>query len=267
MGAYDSVAVDVITTVFMLMFGLNFAFYFHVLTSGLRKAARNEEIIAYLCIVGAAILIVTLNILPVVEGGFFRSLRYASFQVASIVSTTGYFTANFDAWPQLSRAILVGLMLMGSCAGSTAGGVKTIRVLLLCKNVRRQVRNTFMPRRVSLVKLDGKTVEEATLSQVGLFFFAYVGLLLVAMIFVSADGFSLTTNFTAVLSMLSNVGPCLGDEVGVLGNYGVYGAPSKLVLSFCMLAGRLEIFPMLVLLSPRAWGLCRAGRPRGKARA
>ena len=266
-GAYDSVAVDVITTVFMLMFGLNFAFYFHVLTSGLRKAARNEEIIAYLCIVGAAILIVTLNILPVVEGGFFRSLRYASFQVASIVSTTGYFTADFNAWPQLSRAILVGLMLMGSCAGSTAGGVKTIRVLLLCKNVRRQVKNTFMPRRVSLVKLDGKTVEEATLSQVGLFFFAYVGLLLVAMIFVSADGFSLTTNFTAVLSAISNVGPCLGDEVGVLGNYGVYGAPSKLVLSFCMLAGRLEIFPMLVLLSPSAWGLHRAGKARVKARA
>ena len=266
-GSYDSAAVDVITTVFMLMFGLNFAFYFHVLTSGIRKAARNEELIAYLCIVGAAILAVTLNILPMVEGGFFRSLRYASFQVASIVSTTGYFTADFNAWPQLSRAILVGLMLMGSCAGSTAGGVKTIRVLLLCKNVRRQVRNTFMPRRVSLVKLDGKTVEEGTLSQVGLFFFAYIGLLLVATVFVSADGFSLTTNFTAVLSMLSNVGPCLGDEVGVLGNYGVYGAPSKLVLSFCMLAGRLEIFPMLVLLSPRAWGLCRAGRPRGKARA
>lgn len=252
-GAYNSAPIDAITTIFMLLFGLNFAFYFHILTSGVRKALHNEEVIVYLSIVAVAILVVTWSILPLYGNSVLQSLRYASFQVASVVSTTGYSTTDFNAWPQLSRAVLMALMFMGSCAGSTAGGVKTIRVLLLVKNVRREVEHTFMPRRVSIVKLDGKAVEETTLGQIGLFFFAFILLLVLGTVFVSVDGFSMTTNFTAVLSMLSNVGPCFGAEVGVTGNYSVFSAASKLFLSFCMLAGRLEIFPMLILLHPRAW--------------
>ena len=268
-GAYASPAIDAITTVFMLMFGLNFAFYFHALSFGVRKAIRNEEVVCYLGVVAVAVCIVTLNILPIYGGSLFKSLRYASFQVASVVSTTGYSTTDFNAWPQMSRAVLMALMFIGSCAGSTAGGIKVIRIMLLCKSVRREVEHTFMPRRVSVVKLDGKAVEENILGQIGLFFFAFMLLLIMGSVFVSIDGFSMTTNFTAVLSMLSNVGPCFGSEVGVVGNYSVFGTPSKVFLSFCMLAGRLEIFPMLILLHPRAWSTqARTGlrRPKGKMR-
>lgn len=251
-GAFTSPAVDMVITVFMILFGINFAVYFHVLINGFRHALRDEELLTYLGIVAAAILIITLNILPVYEGRIMTSLRYASFQVGSIVSTTGFSTADYALWPPLSQAIIVLLMFVGSCAGSTAGGLKVVRVILLYKNGKREVERTFMPRRMAVVKMNGKSVAEETLSQVCIFFFVYMFLLVVGTVLVSVDGVSFGTAFSAALTTLSNVGPGL-EGIGPTQNFSDFSSPIKVLLSVYMLFGRLEIFPMLVLFSPRVW--------------
>ena len=192
-----------------------------------------------------------------VDGGekgtsFFTALRYSFFQVSSIMTTTGYATADFDIWPQLSRVLLVTLMFIGASAGSTGGGMKVIRLQLLVKSMVRDIRRTVHPKSVNTVKLDGHTVDESILSGVQGFFFAYILILLGAMLIVSLDGFSFETNFTAVVATLSNIGPGLG-KVGPTGNFAEFSNLSKLVLSMCMLIGRLEIFPILMLFAPSAW--------------
>ena len=251
-GAFHSVDIDVIITFFMVLFGINFAVIFRALTGGLRDALKSEELRWYLGIVGAAMLVMTLIILPR-YGDFFTALRYGSFQVATISSTTGYATADFNLWPAAAKLLIVMLMFIGSCAGSTAGGMKVVRVAVLCKLGRRQIRHTFQPRKVQVVRFEGKGVEEHLLEQIATFFFVYVVLVLVGAFALSLEGrYDLETNLTAALSCISNVGPGLG-AVGPIENFAGYGPFAKLVMSLLMLCGRLELFPILVLFSPTVW--------------
>ena len=251
-GAFDSAVIDAIITFFMVLFGINFALFYRVLVGGWRDALRSEELHWYLALFAGSTLFVSLMILPQ-YGTFLNALRYGSFQVATIMSTTGYATADFNLWPQAVKALIVVLMFIGSCAGSTAGGIKVVRVGILCKLGCREVRRTFQPRKVQVVRFEGKGVEENRLTQVSVFFFVYVLLVLAGMFLVSLEGlYDLETNFTAVLTCISNVGPGLG-HVGPVENFSGYGPFAKVVLSLLMLAGRLELFPILVLFHPSAW--------------
>lgn len=251
-GAFDSAVIDAIITFFMVLFGINFALFYRVLVGGWRDALRSEELHWYLALFAGSTLFVSLMILPQ-YGTFLNALRYGSFQVATIMSTTGYATADFNLWPQAVKALIVVLMFIGSCAGSTAGGIKVVRVGILCKLGCREVRRTFQPRKVQVVCFEGKGVEENRLTQVSAFFFVYVLLVLAGMFLVSLEGlYDLETNFTAVLTCISNVGPGLG-HVGPVENFSGYGPFAKVVLSLLMLAGRLELFPILVLFHPSAW--------------
>jgi len=251
-GHFDSPLIEGVITFFMLLFGVNFALFYRVLIGDWRGALKNEELRWYGCIVGVFMLSITLIILPQ-YGNFFTALRYSSFQTATIISTTGYATQNFDLWPQAAKMLMVILMFIGSCAGSTAGGLKVIRVGLLVKTAKREIRRTFQPRKMQVVRFEGKGVEESMLAGTGVFFFAYILLLLAGMLVVSFDNlYGLTENFTAALACLSNVGPGLG-AVGPAGNFAAFSPLSKYVLSFLMLAGRLEIFPMLILFHPAIW--------------
>ena len=251
-GAFDSAVIDAIITFFMVLFGINFALFYRVLVGGWRDALRSEELRWYLALFAGSTLFVSLMILPQ-YGTFLNALRYGSFQVATIMSTTGYATADFNLWPQAVKALIVVLMFIGSCAGSTAGGIKVVRVGILCKLGCREVRRTFQPRKVQVVRFEGKGLEENRLTQVSVFFFVYVLLVLVGMFLVSLEGlYDLETNFTAVLTCISNVGPGLG-HVGPVENFSGYGPFAKVVLSLLMLAGRLELFPILVLFHPSAW--------------
>ena len=251
-GAFDSATIDAIITFFMVLFGINFALFYRVLVGGWRDALRSEELHWYLALFAGSTLFVSLMILPQ-YGTFLNALRYGSFQVATIMSTTGYATTDFNLWPQAVKALIVVLMFVGSCAGSTAGGIKVVRIGILCKLGRREVRHTFQPRKVQVVRFEGKGVEENRLTQVSAFFFVYVLLVLAGMFLVSLEGlYDLETNFTAVLTCISNVGPGLG-HVGPVENFSGYGPFAKVVLSMLMLAGRLELFPILVLFHPSVW--------------
>ena len=185
-------------------------------------------------------------------GDFLTSLRYAMFQVPTIMSTTGYATADFNLWPSFSKMLLLALMLFGACAGSTAGGLKMTRLVMLFKMVRRELRRTFQPRKVEVIKLDGKTVPEETLSQVSILFVCHICLIIFGSLIVTLEGVTITTAFTTSLTCLSNVGPGL-EVVGPMGSFAGYSAATKVFLSLLMLAGRLELYPILILFSPAAW--------------
>ena len=249
---YDSAAVDIVIGVFMALFGVNFALYFFLLRRNWRAALANSELRMYLILLLGSTVVIALDIMPQYGERFFTALRYSFFQVSSIMTTTGYATADFDAWPQMSRVLLVALMFVGACAGSTGGGIKVIRVQLLVKTMLRDIRRTVHPKSVNTIKLDGHAVNEDVLSGVNVFFFAYFFILIAATIVVSFDGFSFETNVTSVVATLSNIGPGLG-MVGPTGSYAAFSNLSKLVLSLCMLIGRLEIFPILMLFAPSAW--------------
>ena len=251
-GSFNSPLIDGIITFFMVLFGVNFALFYRVLIGGWRDALRSEELRWYLCLYVGSVLFISLMLLPQ-YGGFFTALRYGSFQVASIMSTTGYATADFNLWPQAVKALILILMFIGSCAGSTAGGIKVVRIALLCKLGRREIRHTFQPRKVQVVRFEGKGVEEKQLTQVAVFFFVYILLILAGMFLISLEGrFDMETNFTAALTCVSNVGPGMA-HVGPMENFAAYGPFAKLVLSLLMLAGRLELFPILVLFHPSIW--------------
>ena len=250
-GHFQSPAVDAVTATFMLLFGVNFTMYYLLLNKQWRMVLKNEELRLYLGIVAGSVVLIAINILPSV-GNWWEALRQSYFQVSSIITTTGYSTANFDLWPQLSRTILVVLMLLGACAGSTGGGIKMIRLALLFKAMARQVKQAIRPRSVATIKIDGRPVDEVTISRVLVFFFGYLLIILVAMLIVSVDNFSFETNLTAVLSAVSNIGPGLG-AVGPTGNFAGFSILSKWVLSICMLVGRLEIYPILMLFAPSIW--------------
>ncbi len=251
-GAYNSVAVEMITAVFMMLFGVNFSIYYCCLKKDFRSVAKNEELRLYLTIIVVVTILIAINILSLFDFSVFQSLRYSFFQVVSIMTTTGYSSIDFNLWPTFSKALLVTLMVIGASAGSTGGGVKVVRILVLCKAAMHEIGKIIYPRRVRTVKNDGYTVDEAGLRSIGLFFFCYMMIAFVAFLLISLDGFDLITSGTAVFSALGNIGPGF-EVIGPMGNWSAFSPFSKLVFSFCMLAGRLEVFPMLLLLSPIAW--------------
>ena len=250
-GAYGSAAIDIIITIFMLLFSINFTAYFLILTKKWREALASDELRFFLAVVAGATAVLTISNLGVYSG-VWESLRYTVFQVASIISTTGFGTADFALWPQFSQMIIVLLMFCGACAGSTGGGMKCSRVLLLLRAVRREVHRITHPRCVEVVKLDGKLVSEATLHSLLVFLGAYVMTIFSAALLISLDGQSFAVSFSAALTCVSNVGPGL-EAIGPSGNFAAFSSLSKGVMSLCMIVGRLEIFPILVLLSPSSW--------------
>ena len=250
--AFNNPAVEWIITIFMLLFGVNFVLYFQLIRGNVKAFFKSEELKWYLIAVFASIIIIAVNIIPFNHGDVTKSIRDSAFQVSSIVTTTGYATVNFNLWPTLSKVILIMLMFMGAMAGSTGGGIKTIRIVIIFKAIRREIDKIIHPRRVKSVKIDGNVVEEETISGVFLFIFAYIIISLIAIFIVSFDNFDVTTTVTSVIATLSNIGPGL-EMVGPAGNFSAFSDLSKLVLSFCMLAGRLEIYPMLILFSPSLW--------------
>ena len=240
-----------VTTVFMALFGINFSCYYLLLLRQWKSVFRDEELRLYIGIILASVLLITLNIrdmYPTLE----ETVRHASFTVSTIITTTGFATTDFDLWPAFSRAIIMVLMLVGACAGSTGGGFKVARLMLLCKSLRRNIRKILSPRKVQVVRNNGEKVDEQILDNANAYLAAYVIIIFVSFLIISLDNFSVTTNFTAVLACFNNIGPGL-EQVGPTCNFSGFSALSKLVLCFDMLAGRLEIFPMLVLLSRSTW--------------
>ena len=250
MGSYSPYLQNV-TTVFMLIFGVNFSCYYLLLTRQLRSVFRDEELRLYLGIVAVSIAAVAVNIRGL-YGSLEETIRHAAFQVATIITTTGYATTNFDLWPNFSKTVLLCLMVIGACAGSTAGGFKCGRLVLLMKGLRRNIRKIIYPERMEVVHYNGRTVDEKTLGNVNTYLGTYAVILMVSLLIVSLDGHSIVTNLSAVLTCFNNVGPGL-DMVGPAGSFAEYSTLSKLVLTADMLAGRLEIFPMLVLFSRSTW--------------
>ncbi|MGN0794433.1 MAG: TrkH family potassium uptake protein [Aristaeellaceae bacterium] len=256
-GHFDSALIDGIITGFMVAFGINFVVYFKLITGAWKDAWHNEELKWYLAIyvsVTACVTVVLMAQQPEVYGSIGTALRYASFQVASVISTTGFATTDFNLWPITAKMLILLIMFIGSCAGSTAGGMKVCRIGMLCKQGSREAQRTFHPRKVQVIRFDGKAVDETVLRQVAVFAFMYILLVVCGGFLLSLEGrFDLETNFTAALTCVSNVGPGLGPVIGPAGNFAGYGPFAKLLLSFLMLAGRLEIFPMLALFHPAMW--------------
>ena len=250
-GHFDSVYIDTVITIFMLMFGVGFQTYFFIVIGRIRRAFANEELRWYLLIVAAAILAVTLNIRPLYDS-FGSALRYGAFQVASIISTTGFATADFALWPTLAGLVLCALMVVGACSGSTGGGIKVSRLVVTVKALRREMKHLARPRHIAVIKLDGKTVAESTVHNALVFLAAWVLILILSVLIVSVDGFDVSTSITSVLACIGNVGPGLG-AVGPTGSFAGFSALSKIVLTLDMLIGRLEIFPVLILLSRNTW--------------
>lgn len=250
MGGYSPYLQNV-TTVFMILFGVNFSCYYLLLIRQWKSVILDEELRAYLGIILGSIVLITLN-LRGYYGTIGETLRHAAFQVGSIITTTGFSTTDYDLWPSFSRTILLCLMVIGACAGSTGGGLKVARVLLLFKGLHRNVRQMLQPRKVELVRNNGQTVSQKVLDNTNTYLVAYVIILFVVFTIISLDGFSVGTNFSAVLCTFNNIGPGL-EAVGPTCNFSQYSSLSKLVLSWAMLAGRLEIFPILVLFSRSTW--------------
>lgn len=240
-----------VCTVFMLLFGVNFSCYYMLAIRQIKSVFKDEELRFYLSVVLGSILLIAWNV-----RGFYGTIgetfRHAAFQVASIVTTTGFATTDFDLWPSFSKAILLALMIVGACAGSTGGGFKCGRTLLLIKSLRRNVRQILHPRKVQVVRVNGQMVGEQVLDNTNAYLAAYAFIVVFSFIVISIDGFSPMTNFSAVLACFNNIGPGL-ESVGPTCNFGDYGLISKAMLIVDMLAGRLEIFPILILFSRSTW--------------
>jgi trk system potassium uptake protein TrkH len=248
---YASPAAEWIIAVFMLLFSLNFNLYFFLLLGQLGYVFKNEELRTHLLIVIAATALITYNTASLFEH-FGDGIRAAFFQVTSIMSTTGFSTVDFSLWPTLSRTVILILMILGGSAGSTAGGLKLSRVLLLIKNAVREIRHTLRPNSVNVTRLEGEVIPETTVRTASNYLIFYIGVFLASALLISVDGFSTEVTLTASLTCLNNVGPGLG-AIGPLGSFADFSAFSKIVLSLEMLIGRLEIIPMLVLFTPSTW--------------
>ena len=249
--AYNSRYFEYIITIFMLLFSVNFNLYYLMVMRDFKNVWRNEELRTFLFIVVIATAMITFNIYdyyPTLEAAF----RHAIFQVAAIMSTTGFVTANFDLWPEFSKTILFCLLFLGACAGSTAGGIKISRFIILIKMVVREIRHIVHPRSVNLIKLDGYKIDSEVTRSVASFIILYIFILLGSFIVISLNGFDFATNMTAVTTCLSNVGPGL-NMAGPTENMAFFSPFSKLVLCLDMLLGRLEVFPILMLFTPSIW--------------
>ena len=240
-----------VTTVFMFLFGINFSCYYLLLLGKLKSVLKDEELRMYVGLALACVIGLVLSIRPL-YGTLEETIRHAAFQVSSIMTTTGYTTTDYDLWPSISKAILLLLMVVGACAGSTGGGLKCMRVLLLFKALRRNIRQILNPRKVLVVRSNDKVVDEKVLANTNAYLAAYVIIIVVSTLILSLDGFSFETNLSAVLATFNNIGPGIG-AVGPTCNFAGYSVLSKLTMIMGMLAGRLEIFPILVLFSRSTW--------------
>jgi len=250
LSSYNSY-IQIVVGIFMVLFGINFNIYHFMLLREFRQVFKNEELRTYLGIILASTAVITLNTVQFF-GNVGTALKQSFFQVASIITTTGFATSDFNEWPELSRCILVLLMVLGASAGSTGGGIKTARLLILIKSLRSSIQKMTHPRSVKVAKLDGKPIDDATTTGVYVYMTAYVIILAVSILLVSIDNFDFETTVTSVIATLNNIGPGLG-MVGASGNFSQFSLFSKLVLSADMLLGRLELFPMLLLFTPSVW--------------
>ena len=246
-----STYLQVVITVFMILFGVNFNAYFFIITKKFAQAFKMEEVRYYFGIIGVATLIITCNIYHIF-GSATRAFQQAAFQVGSIITTTGYATTDFNTWPEISRTILVLLMFIGACAGSTGGGIKVSRILILCKTVRKELHIFLHPNAVKKIKMDGKAIPHEVVRSTNIFFIVYMLIFASSIFLIAFDDFNLITNFTAVAATFNNIGPGL-ELVGPTGNFCMFSWFSKLILTFDMLAGRLEIFPLLILFVRDTW--------------
>lgn len=252
-GYYNSAYIDYVIAIFMMLFGINFNIYYLLIARRFAQVKTNEELKWYIGIVLGSAVVMAVNIMPMYRNSFLTAFRYSFFQVNTIVSTTGYATADFVKWPMLSQILIFLLMFMGACAGSTGGGFKVIRAVLVGKTARFAVRKATSPRSVYSIKMDGKPVSAEMRHGIMAYFAAYMIFCAMAILIVSLDNFDFTTTTTAVVSTLNNIGPGLGPVIGPTGNFAGFSALSKVVLSISMLVGRLEIYPVLVLLSRHLW--------------
>lgn len=246
-----STYLQVVITIFMILFGINFNAYFLLITRKFAQAFKMEEVRYYLGIIAIAVLIITCNIYHM-YGSVSESLQQAAFQVGSIITTTGYATTDFNLWPEISRTILVMLMFIGACAGSTGGGIKVSRILILCKTIRKELHIFLHPNAVKKIKMNGKVIPHEVLRSTNIFIIVYILIIAGSIFLIAFDDFDLITNFTAVTATFNNIGPGL-ELVGPIGNFGMFSWFSKIVLTFDMLAGRLEIFPLLLLFVRDTW--------------
>lgn len=250
MGGY-SYFLQTVVTVFMFLFGVNFSLYYMLLLRKFKAVFKNEELRLYFGIAAGSIVLIAINISRMYNT-VYEAVHHAAFQVVSIMTTTGYGTVDFEQWPAFSKAILLSLMFIGASAGSTGGGLKVSRVLLLMKSIRRTIRKALHPRRVQPVYMDGRAVSEEVCDNVNAYLAIYCVILVLSFAVISVDGFSIGTNFSAVASCFNNIGPGF-ELVGATQNFSIYSDLSKIILSLDMLLGRLEIFPLLLLLSPDTW--------------
>ena len=250
MGGY-SYFLQTVVTVFMFLFGVNFSLYYMLLLRKFKAVFKNEALRLYFGIAASSIVLIAINISRMYNT-VYESVHHAAFQVVSIMTTTGYGTVDFEQWPAFSKAILLSLMFIGASAGSTGGGLKVSRVLLLMKSIRRTISKALHPRRVQPVYMDGRAVSEEVCDNVNAYLAIYCVILVLSFAIISVDGFSIGTNFSAVASCFNNIGPGF-ELVGATQNFSIYSDLSKIILSLDMLLGRLEIFPLLLLLSPDTW--------------
>ena len=242
---------QIVITVFMILFGVNFNVYYLLLTKKVVQAAKSEEVRYYFGIIAVAIIAIAINTKGMYTS-FGRAIQQAAFQVGSIITTTGYATTNFNVWPVLSKTILVMLMFVGACAGSTGGGIKVSRLMILCKSARKELQLYLHPNAVKKIKMDGKAIPHEVVRATNMFLFVYILIFVVSLLVISLDNFDMVSNFTAITATLNNIGPGLG-AVGPTGNFGCYSYLSKVIMIFDMLAGRLEIFPLLLLFKRDTW--------------
>lgn len=248
---FNSAYIDGVITVFCALFGVNFALFYFMILGDFKSILKNEELRTYILLIAAATAAIMLNIhslYPTIG----KSFRYAVFQVVTVITTTGYSTADFAQWPMFSKAVLMMLTVIGACASSTGGGIKVSRLLVGIKCVKREIVQLAHPKSVGIIRIGGKKVSSDVLRTIYIYFIAYVGILIGSVVLVSLDNFDFETTFSAVLTTLGNVGPGMA-QVGPMGNFAEFSPLSKLILCFDMLAGRLEIFPFLVLFTAPAW--------------
>ena len=250
LGGY-SPEIQVIVTIFLVLSGINYTAYFYFLCFKFKEAFRIEEVRWYFFIFFGAVSIIALNIRGLYNT-FGEALRHSAFQVASIITTAGFATTDFDLWPEFSKCILVIIMIIGSCSGSTAGGMKISRVLMLIKTIKKELSLIIHPREVRKIRMDGHVVEHQTLRNTNVFFVVYFVILLTSTLLLSIDNYDFTTNFTATIATLNNIGPGLA-MVGPTQNFSIYSTFSKFILMFNMLAGRLELFPLVIMMLPSTW--------------
>ncbi len=252
-GYYGNPWIDWIIAIGMLLFGINFTLYYLIFIKGdFRSILKNEEFKLYLGYVSAGVLLVFLNSLHNFNNNYSEALRHSAFTVSSLVSTTGYATVDYNTWPMFSKSILLTLMLFGSCAGSTAGGIKSIRILALFKSLLYEIRRIIHPNSIQTIKIDGKSLDNDTLKSILIFFFAYIIIIIFAVILVSLDNLDFMTSFSAVIATISNIGPGF-EAVGPMGSFADFSALSKIVFTACMIIGRLEVLPVLVLFAPSTY--------------